>query len=73
MPKTWTMTSIKPTLLQCSKILTPEHSRVKRYPHIKPHLVTTLLAFRSGSFTVKVCRECAYTSYEFRVRSGWWK
>ena len=60
-------------MMECCGLLAPEHIRKKYYPNVQPHRAAKLLAFRAGSYTVKVCEACASVELKQTYPGGqWW-
>ena len=58
--------------LECYGVIVPAHI-LKKYYHVKPHPATELVAFRTGSYTAKLCAECARSHFNDRYPGGpWW-
>jgi hypothetical protein len=45
--------------LECWRFCVPEAVRKKYYSNVRPHLVTELIALRTGSYTARLCKDCA--------------
>lgn len=59
--------------MDCPGLLVPEHMRAKHYPNVQPHQAAKLLAFRTGTYTVKVCEACARFDLQQTYPGGqWW-
>jgi hypothetical protein len=63
--------------LQCWGTVAPEHIRKRWYPNWPSHPATDLVAFRTGSYTVRVCKRCAEfelyaTRHTRHPNDPWW-
>jgi hypothetical protein len=61
------------TMMDCPRVLAPEHIRKKYYPDLTPHQATELVAFRTGSYTARLCKRCAASELVHTYPGGtWW-
>jgi len=59
--------------LECWRVCAPAGVRKKHHADVKPHLVAELIAFRTGSYTARLCKACADAQCTHNYPGGpWW-